>query len=224
MRILVVEDTNRIATAIKEGLEQEGYAVDVESDGEQGLLSALSEPYDLIILDIMLPTMDGLTICKQLRKASIMTPILLLTAKSQDQNVISGLDAGADDYLSKPFSFDVLLARIRALFRRPQTTTTNILSVGDLTLDTSKHIVMRQGAVIRLSRKEYALLEYLLRHADTVCSKETIMSHVWDFDSAILPNNLEVFIAYLRAKIDKPFKSHLIHTIRGIGYKISEQP
>lgn len=224
MRILVVEDTVRIAAAIKEGLEQESYAVDVEHDGDDGLRAALNEPYDLIILDIMLPTLDGVTVCREIRKAEITTPILMLTAKSQSHDVVTGLDAGADDYLAKPFSFDILLARIRALLRRPQDTQTDILSIGDLTLELSSRTLTRHGQEINLSRKEYAVLEYLLRNAGKACSKETIMSHVWDFEADILPNTLEVFITYLRAKIDKPFSYPLIHTIRGFGYKLSETP
>ncbi len=224
MRILVVEDTKRIAEAIKSGLEQEGYAVDVEHDGDEGLRTALHGPYDLIVLDIMLPTLDGISVCRELRKSKVKTPILMLTAKSQNYDVVSGLDAGADDYLPKPFSFEVLLARIRALLRRPQDTASDTLSVGDLTLQTSKRKVTRGGKQIDLSRKEYALLEYLLRNTDKACSKSNIIEHVWDFDADILPNTLEVFITYLRAKVDKPFKKPLIHTVRGFGYKASETP
>ncbi len=224
MRILVVEDTKRIAESIKSGLEQEGHAIDIEYDGDDGLRAALHGPYDLIVLDIMLPTLDGISVCKELRKSNIKIPILMLTAKGQNYDIVNGLDAGADDYLPKPFSFEVLLARIRALLRRPKETAHDVLSVGDLKLQTSNHKVTRQGKQIDLSRKEYALLEYLLRNADKACSKTNIIEHVWDFDADILPNTLEVFITYLRAKIDKPFKKPLIHTVRGFGYKISETP
>jgi DNA-binding response OmpR family regulator len=222
MRILVVEDAMSIARAIKEGLEQEGYAVDVERDGDDGLRAATYEPYDLIILDILLPSKDGVAVCRELRAGGVSTPILMLTAKTQDNDVVMGLNAGADDYLAKPFSFDVLLARIRALLRRPQAVTPDILVVGDLRLDAATRNVERAGKPIDLSRKEYAILEYLMRHADRACSKDEIMQHVWDFDADILPNTLEVFITYLRAKVDKPFDRSLIQTVRGFGYKVSE--
>lgn len=222
MRILVVEDSVSIARSIKEGLEQEGYAVDVEHDGDDGLRAGLYEPYDVIILDVMLPTKDGIAICRELRQSDITTPVLMLTAKTQNGDIVTGLDAGADDYLGKPFSFEVLLARLRALLRRPQTAVGDVLAVGDLQLDTASRSVQRGGTAIDLSRKEYAILEYLMRSAGKACSKEEIMQHVWDFDADILPNTLEVFITYLRAKVDKPFGSSLIHTVRGFGYKVSE--
>lgn len=221
MRILVVEDEHRIAQAIKEGLEQESYAVDVAYDGEDGYNTASSEEYDLIILDIMLPHMDGYTVCKKLRDDENHTPILMLTAKDQNKDIVQGLDTGADDYLPKPFSFEVLLARVRALMRRPHNSVGEVLSVGDLTFNTNTHEVKRSNKQINLSNKEYALLEYLLRNKDRVLSKNNIMSHVWDFDADILPNTVEVFITYLRAKIDKPFNGpDLIQTVRGFGYKV----
>lgn len=220
MRLLVVEDAKTIANALKEGLEQEGFAVDVENDGDSGLQAALYEPYDLIILDVMLPEKDGVTVCKELRAEGKTTPILMLTAKTQENDIVGGLDAGADDYLGKPFSFDVLLARVRALLRRPATVTDVVLAVGDLTLDTSTRRVERAGKIIDVSKKEYAILEYLLRNQTRACSKDEIMQHVWDFDADILPNTLEVFITYLRAKIDKPFDHPYIHTVRGFGYQI----
>ncbi len=223
MRILVVEDEHRIAQAIKEGLEQETYAVDVCHDGEDGYNTARSDDYDLIILDVMLPSMDGFEVCKKLRTAKDHTPVLMLTAKDQNKDVIRGLDTGADDYLPKPFSFEVLLARIRALLRRPHQAIGEILEAGSLTLNTTSHEVKRSGRIIKLSSKEYALLEYLLRNKGKVLSKNNIMTHVWDFDADILPNTVEVFITYLRAKIDKPFKEpELISTVRGFGYKIGE--
>lgn len=222
MRILVVEDSETIASAIKEGLEQEGYAVDVEHDGESGFRTALYEPYDVIVLDVMLPSKDGVTVCRELRENKVTTPVLMLTAKTQNGDVVTGLDAGADDYLGKPFSFDVLLARLRALLRRPKETLHDTLKVADIELDTASRTVARAGKTIDLSRKEYAILEYLMRNPGRACSKEEIMQHVWDFDADILPNTLEVFITYLRAKVDKPFDKPLIHTVRGFGYKISE--
>lgn len=222
MRILVVEDSVSIARSIKEGLEQEGYAVDVEHDGDDGLRAGLYEPYDIIILDVMLPTKDGIAVCRELRKNDITAPVLMLTAKTQNGDVVNGLDAGADDYLGKPFSFEVLLARLRALLRRPQNAVGDVLTIGDLKLDTVNRSVQRDGRTISLSRKEYAILEYLMRSGEKACSKEEIMQHVWDFDADILPNTLEVFVTYLRAKVDKPFSSSLIHTVRGFGYKVSE--
>lgn len=221
MRILVVEDEHRIAQAVKEGLEQESYAVDVCYDGESGYNAANDEEYDLILLDVMMPGMNGFEVSKKLRAENIHTPILMLTAKDQNQDIVEGLDSGADDYLAKPFSFEVLLARVRALLRRPQETNNEILAVGDLELNTRTHIVTRSGRPIHLSAKEYAMLEYLLRNQGKVLSKNTITTHVWDFDADILPNTVEVFMAYLRNKIDKPFKGpNLLHTVRGFGYKI----
>jgi DNA-binding response OmpR family regulator len=221
MKILIVEDEHKIANALREGLEQESFAVDVAYDGENGLSSAMYDEYDLIILDIMLPGMSGLEICQKLREKGDHTPILMLTAKDQPRDVVKGLNGGADDYLVKPFSFEILLARVRALLRRPQTTLGDTLSAGDLSLNTITKQVKRGKSEIALSSKEFALLEYLLRNQDKVVSKDTIMRHVWDFDADILPNTIEVFIAYLRAKIDKPFRGHdLIKTVRGFGYKI----
>jgi len=224
MRVLVIEDTIRIADSIKVGLEQEGYAVDVEYDGENGLLAGLNEPYDLIILDVMLPGIDGIAVCRQLRENHITTPILILTAKIDERDVIEGLNVGADDYLVKQFSFDVLLARMRALLRRPKDFLADErLSVEDLTMSTASHSVKRGDVAINLSPKEFAILEYLLRNKGRACSKNEIISHVWNFDADILPNTVEVFIAYLRAKIDKPFDHPLIHTIRGFGYRVGDR-
>jgi len=220
----VIEDTIRIADSIKVGLEQEGYAVDVEYDGENGLLAGLNEPYDLIILDVMLPGIDGIAVCRQLRENHITTPILILTAKTDERDVIEGLNVGADDYLVKQFSFDVLLARMRALLRRPKDFLADErLSVEDLTMSTASHSVKRGDVAINLSPKEFAILEYLLRNKGRACSKNEIISHVWNFDADILPNTVEVFIAYLRAKIDKPFDHPLIHTIRGFGYRVGDR-
>ncbi len=222
MRILVVEDEHRIAQAVKEGLEQESYAVDVVYDGEDGYNSARQDEYDLILLDVMLPSMDGYEVCRRLRADGNHTPILMLTAKDQPRDVVQGLDTGADDYLAKPFSFEVLLARVRALLRRPHESTGEVLQAGDLSMNPSTKEVIRASQPISLSTKEYALLEYMLRNQNRVLSKNNIMSHVWDFDADILPNTVEVFIAYLRAKVDKPFKTPaLIQTVRGFGYKIA---
>jgi DNA-binding response OmpR family regulator len=225
VRILVVEDEHKIAGAIRRGLQQESYAVDVEYDSDGGLGAALNEPYDLVILDRMLPgSVEGLEICRQMRDSGIHTPVLILSAKDQIRDRVTGLDTGADDYLVKPFSFEELLARVRALLRRPQETKNSMLKVGDLTLDTINYQVKRAGKTIPLSSKEYALLEYLMRNQGHVLSKDTIIAHVWDFDADILPNTVEVYIGYLRNKIDAPFKGpNLINTRRGFGYTFGEK-
>ncbi|MFA6081140.1 MAG: response regulator transcription factor [Patescibacteria group bacterium] len=222
MRILVVEDEHRIANSIKKGLEQERYAVDVAYTGPDGFDLASTEDYDGIILDIMLPEMNGIEICRQLRKNKIHIPILMLTAKGQTEDKILGLDAGADDYMTKPFSFDELLARIRALTRRKGTTVNTNLSVGDLVLDKKLFLVKRGNKEIKLSGKEFSLLEYLISNKNTIVTKDQIIVHVWDYDADILPNTIEVYIKNLRNKIDKPFnnKKPLINTVRGFGYKI----
>lgn len=224
MRILLVEDEHRIANTIKKGLEQEKYAVDIAYDGESGLDLAFGEEYDMMILDRMLPGIDGLTMCRQLREKNIHTPILLLTAKGQIQDKVEGLDSGADDYLTKPFSFEELLARIRALIRRPRKVQDIVLTVDDLSLNTKTYQVTRANTAIRLSTKEFAMLEYLLRHANTTVTKEQIIQHVWDYDADVLPNTVEVNIKNLRKKIDHPFPESkpLIQTVRGFGYKIGE--
>lgn len=226
MRILVVEDEHKIANAIKRGLEQETYAVDVEFDGDSGLASAQADDYDVIILDRMLPgSIDGVGICRNLRDAGNHTPILFLTAKDQVRDRVAGLDAGADDYLVKPFAFEELLARIRALLRRPQDTIGVILEADTLTLDTASFAVYRDNQPIQLSKREFALLEFLMRNQGRVLSKDTIMNHVWDFDADILPNTVEVYMGYLRNKIEKPFKAkQLIHTQRGFGYVFGDRP
>jgi len=221
MRVLIVEDEHKIANAIRDGLTQESFAVDVAYDGNEGLNTALYETYDLIILDIMLPGVTGIEICRQLREDGNHTPILMLTAKDQPRDIVRGLDNGADDYVVKPFSFEVLLARIRALLRRPHDSLGEVLEAGNLTLDTVSKDVRRGDIPLTLSSKEYALLEYLLRNKGKVLSKQNIITHVWDFDADVLPNNVEVFIAYLRAKVDRPFEGpDLIKTVRGFGYKI----
>ncbi len=225
MRILVIEDEHKIANSIKKGLEQESYAVDVAYDGNDGFDLASSEEFDLIILDILLPSLNGLDICKQLRAKNIHTPILLLSAKGQLEDRVNGLNCGADDYLVKPFAFAELLARIKALSRRPKNSLNQILSIDGLTLDTTSYLAERNHQEIKLSKKEFNLLEFLLRHPQKILSKQQIIDHVWPYDSDILPNTVEVYIGYLRNKIDKKFKDlkPLIHTIRGFGYKIGEE-
>ena len=221
MKLLVVEDEHRIAHAIKEGLEEEGYAVDVEHDGEAGYNAAVAGEYDVVILDVMMPRMSGIEVAAKLRGDGNHVPILMLTAKDQERDIVRGLDTGADDYLAKPFSFDVLLARIRSLLRRPHQSAGETLIIGDLILDPATKRVERAGQYIKLTSKEFAILEYLMRNPGRVLSKDNIISHVWNFDADVLPNNVEVFITFIRAKIDKPFKTPLLHTIRGFGYTIS---
>jgi len=225
VRILVVEDEHKIANSIKKGLEQESYAADVAYTGTEGLDLASTEPYDLIILDRLLPEMDGIEIAKKLRGQKIHTPILMLTAKGQISDKVEGLDAGADDYLIKPFAFEELLARVRALARRPKESVGTTLSIDDLTLDTTSYEVARNGKMIKLSSKEYALLQYLMRHANKILTKDQIISHVWNYEADVLPNTVEVYIGYLRNKIDKQFpkKSPLIQTARGFGYKVGRR-
>ncbi|MBI4973699.1 response regulator transcription factor [Candidatus Roizmanbacteria bacterium] len=222
MRILIVEDEHRIATAIKKGLEQEGYAADVAYTGTEGYAFAVTEEYDLIILDLMLPGKDGITFCKELRGEKIHTPVLILTAKGQLHDKILGLDSGADDYLTKPFAFEELLARIRALIRRPKVTQSNVLVIEDLQLNTLSFETTRNNKPIFLSHKEFSLLEYLIRNAKKVLTKDQIIAHVWNYDADILPNTIEVYIRKLRNKVDLPFPKsrHLIQTVRGFGYKI----
>ena len=224
MRVLVVEDEHKIANSIKRGLEQEAYAVDVAYDGKEGFELAQSGDFDVIILDRLLPAMDGIVLCRQLRKLHIHTPILILTAKKQVLDKVEGLNAGADDYLAKPFTFIELLARIKALTRRPRTAVGTILSIADLTVDTIMYEVKRAGKRIQLSTKEFALLEYLMRHQNKIFTKDQIINSVWNYDANILPNTVEVYIGYLRSKIDKSFDGpSLIHTVRGFGYKIGEE-
>lgn len=222
MRILVVEDEHRIAHSLQKGLEQEKYAVDVAYTGTEGYDLAASEEYDLIILDIMLPEMDGITICKKIREQKIHTPILLLTAKSQVHDKVQGLDTGADDYLTKPFSFEEFLARVRALVRRKGTETQLELSVDDLSMNIKRFEVKRGGTTITLTNKEFSLLEFLMMKKGAIVTKDQIIQHVWNFDANILPNTVEVYVKKLRDKIDGQFpeKKQLIKTVRGFGYRL----
>lgn len=221
MRILVVEDEHKIARALKKALEQETYAVDVAYDGDEGYAMATTEPYDVAVIDRMLPgDYDGIAIIKAMREAKIHTPVLLLTALGSVSDRTTGLDSGADDYLVKPFALEELLARVRALLRRPVTQQATVLTAGDLTLDTVTYEVKRAGKTIQLTGKEFALLEYLMRNQNRPLPKSTIISHVWDYDADVLPNTVEVYIKYIRNKVDQPFDKPLIHTIRGFGYKL----
>ena len=220
MRLLVIEDEQKIARVITESLKREKYAVDAAYDGEEGFNLADSQPYDLLIVDRMLPGLEGTEIVKKLRENGKNMPILFLTALSTTEDKTLGLDVGADDYLTKPFAIDELLARVRALLRRPPIQQPDILKIDDLKIDKQQQAVTRAGKNIDLTNKEYALLEYLMQHPNQILSKKTLIDHVWDFDADILPNNVEAYIKNLRQKIDKPFKKQLIKTVRGFGYRI----
>ncbi len=222
MRILIVEDERRLANIVKKGLTEEGFAVDLAYDGEEGKYLAESEEYDLIILDITLPKADGITICKELRKKNIRTPIMMLTARTTLEEKVIGLDSGADDYLTKPFAFLELRSRIHALIRRSKQESSPILRIANLELDPIKHSVKRDEKTINLTPKEFSVLELLLRHKDGVVSRTMIIEHVWDYNFDSMSNVVDVFIASLRRKVDKGSRVKLIHTLHGIGYKISE--
>ncbi|MDI6728978.1 MAG: response regulator transcription factor [Thermodesulfovibrionales bacterium] len=220
MRILIAEDEKSLADIVKKGLKEEGYTVDVAYNGEDGLFMAENEPSDIIILDIMLPVIDGMTILKKIRKAGIKTPVLMLTAKDTVMDKVSGLDSGADDYLTKPFFFEELLARIRALLRRNSGVKTSIIEIGDLIIDTASHEVIRGGRVISLSAKEYALLEYMAINRNKMLGRTTLTEHLYDQDFDLDSNVIDVFINRIRNKIDRGFDKKLIHTIRGAGYML----
>lgn len=222
MKILLVEDEVKLANALKKGLQQESFAVDIEYDSDSGLASAGAFEYDLFIFDRMLPgELDGIGMVQVLRSKNIKTPVIFLTAKDAIQDRVEGLNAGADDYLVKPFAFEELLARVHALLRRPLSKPSTRLQCDDLILEPHTHRVERAGQEIELTAKEFALLEYLMRQEQTVVSKDALMEHVWNFDADILPNTVEVYIGYLRNKIDKPFSGpNLLHTRRGFGYML----
>lgn len=220
MRILVVEDEIKLANAIKRALELQKYAVDTAYDGEEGFDLASTENYDLIILDIMLPKMSGIEVCTELRAEKKDTPIIMLTARGQISDKTTGLDSGADDYMVKPFSFEELFSRIRALVRRSARETSSDLQFHDLSLNPTTFKVQRAGKHIQLSSKEFSILEYLLRNKNKVVSKNQIVEHVWDYDADVLPTTVEVHIKNLRDKIDKPFSTPLIYTARGFGYEL----
>lgn len=222
MKILLVEDEIKLANAIQRALKLQKYAVDISYDGEAGLDMAIADEFDLIILDVMLPKINGIEICRKIRKERIHTPILLLTAKGQTEDKVLGLDAGADDYVVKPFSFEELFARARALTRRPTKTNEIIFQVKDLILNPVTQKVKRDNVQIYLSTKEFAILKYLMRNKNSVLSKERIVEHVWNYESNILPSTVEVHMKHLREKVDIPFKTQLIHTVRGFGYEIRD--
>jgi heavy metal response regulator len=223
MRILVVEDQPSLLKSIARRLQEDGYSVDTARDGEEGLDFALAADYDCIVLDIMLPVIDGMTVVKRLREKNIMTPVLFLTARDAVEDRVKGLDIGADDYLIKPFSFDELLARIRALLRRQSVSRETVIKVKDLTLDTNTRTVTRGGKSIELTAKEYALLEYLMRNKGKVLTRSQIADHVWNYDFEGNSNIVDVYIRYLRRKIEEGFEDKLILTIRGSGYMMRDE-
>ena len=222
MRILVVEDEKKIANLIKRGLKEEGYAVDIANDGMEGEFLAATNEYDAMILDVMLPKTDGVTLCRNLRAKKIATPIIMVTAKDGVDDKVNGLDSGADDYLTKPFAFEELLARIRSLLRKRDSRVPAKLKVDGLELDLLAHKATRDGRNIELTAKEYALLEYLMRNAGSVITRTMITEHVWDMNFDTDTNVIDVYINYLRKKIDEGFKKSLICTVRGMGYTIKE--
>ncbi|MCB0117424.1 MAG: response regulator transcription factor [Anaerolineales bacterium] len=223
MRVLVVEDELVIARFVQQGLTEAGYAVDVARDGQDGLEYALAADYDAVVLDILLPRMDGLQLLRELRSRGRRMPVLLLTARNQVDDRVQGLDAGADDYLIKPFAFPELLARLRALFRRPPLQTNTVLQTGDLEMDTASREVRRAGQSIELSPREFALLEYLMRHARQTLTRTQIAEHIWNFDYYNESNVVDVYIGYLRRKIDSGAGQPLLHTVRGVGYRLSAE-
>ncbi|HYT26856.1 MAG TPA: response regulator transcription factor [Actinomycetota bacterium] len=223
MRILVVEDEEKMARAVRRGLEQEGYAVDVAADGEEGLFQGTEHAYDAIVLDVMLPGLNGLEVCERLRAAGRWAPVLMLTARDAVPDRIGGLDAGADDYLVKPFAFGELLARLRALVRRCPRERPVVLTVGDLQLDPAAHTVTRAGQPVDLSAREFALLEYLMRNAGEVVTRTRILDHVWDYDYDGFSNVIDVYIGYLRRKLDGDGRPQRIRTVRGVGYLLVPQ-
>jgi heavy metal response regulator len=223
MRVLLVEDEKDLAGIIKQGLEEHGYSVDMAHDGEEGLYMAENYPVDVIILDIMLPVMSGLDILKTIRKNEINTPVIMLTAKDTVNDKIGGLDRGADDYLTKPFDFDELLARIRALLRRGGDIKEAVIRIADMEIDTARHEVRREGKHLSLSAKEYALLEYLAYNKGHVLSRFDITEHIYNEEFDLDSNVVDVYINFLRKKVDRDFETKLIHTVRGAGYILKEE-
>jgi two-component system OmpR family response regulator len=220
MRTLLVEDDVKMARSLRRGLEREGYAVEVAGDGEEGLRRARQDDFDVVVLDVMLPGRSGFAICQELREAGRWVPVLMLTARDAVEDRIRGLDAGADDYLTKPFSFGELLARLRALVRRGPSERPPVLTVADVRLDPAAHLVSRAGVAVDLSSREFALLEFLMRHPGEVLSRTRIREHVWDYNYAGFSNVVDVYVGYLRRKLERPFDRPLIRTVRGVGYAL----
>lgn len=223
MRILIIEDEQRLSNTIRKGLVEEGFAVDRAYDGQEGQYLAESEEYDLIILDVMLPKIDGVTLCQNLRAKKIKTPILMLTAKTTVEDKVKGLDSGADDYMTKPFSFIELRSRIQALLRRSSQEASPTLRLADLVLDPLKHKVERGGKTIGLTPKEFAVLEFLMRHKDEIVTRTMIIEHVWDYNFDSMSNIVDVYVTAIRRKVDKRSQTKLIHTLHGVGYRIAEK-
>lgn len=223
MRLLIIEDEQHLSNVVKKGLIEEGFAVDQAFDGEEGLYLAESESYDLIILDLMLPKIEGIEVCRQLRNKKIKTPILMLTAKTRVEEKVAGFNAGADDYLTKPFAFTELKARLQALLRRGHNSTDPVLKISDLEVDPARHMVKRADQSIALTPKEFAILEYIMRHKDEVVTRTQITEHVWDYNFDALSNVVDVFIATLRKKINQHSKKNLLYTIHGVGYRITDK-
>lgn len=223
MRILVVEDEKKVASFIKKGLEEEGYAVDVAADGEEGLAMALARVHDLLILDIRLPKMDGLRVLQALRQDHVTAPVLLLTVRATIEDKVLGLDAGADDYLTKPFAFQELVARVRALLRRRAEADPTVLQIGDLRLDPARRIICRGGEKIDLTPREFALLDYFMRNPGRVLTRTMIAEHVWDYSFDTSTNVIDVYVNYLRKKIDTAREPKLLHTVRGVGYVLKAE-
>ena len=224
MRVLVVEDSVRMAYVLRRGLVEEGYAVDVVATGADAVWLASEAPFDAIVLDVVLPDFDGFEVCRRLRQADRWPPLLMLTARDDVSDRVRGLDAGADDYLTKPFAFEELLARVRSLVRRGPRDRSPTLRIGDLELDPAAHAVRRAGEPVPLTPKEFALLQYLMTHPDEALSRSRLLEHVWDFAFDGDPNVVDVYIGYLRAKIDRPFGRRSIETVRGVGYRLRSEP
>ncbi len=221
MKVLVVEDEHRLADLLRRALEHERHTVDISYDGEDGLERAAAGAFDLVVLDVMLPKLDGFEVCRHLRAAGVSTPVLMLTARDAVADRVQGLDAGADDYLTKPFAIAELLARVRALARRGPAAP-ELLQVSDVTLDPGRHAVRRAEKHVDLTRTEFALLEYLMRHPGQVLTRQQIMDHVWGYDYETMTNVVDIYVHYLRNKLEKGFKGKLIRTVRGVGYSISD--
>lgn len=224
MRILVVEDEPELAKGLKQGLVDHGHVVEIVGDGAEALEYAAVGNFDLIVLDVMLPKIDGFTVCQRLREQGMQTPILMLTARDAVADRVTGLDRGADDYLTKPFAYQEFLARVRALLRREAPSRSAILKVADLEVDPSTRAVRRGGQTIELTTKEYAILEYLMRNPERVLTRDQIADHVWDFEFNAMSNVVDVYIYTLRCKIDRPFRQKLLQTLRGVGYRLCAPP
>jgi two-component system OmpR family response regulator len=224
MRVLVVEDSVRMADVLRRGLVEEGYAVDVVATGADAVWLASEAPFDAIVLDVVLPDFDGFEVCRRLRRADRWPPLLMLTARDDVSDRVRGLDAGADDYLTKPFAFEELLARVRSLVRRGPRDRSPTLQIGDLELDPAAHAVRRAGEPVPLTPKEFALLQYLMTHPDEALTRSSLLEHVWDFAFDGDPNVVDVYIGYLRAKIDRPFGRRSIETVRAVGYRLRNEP